>query len=120
MMVKSVDLHSDQCRGVEEWSMLKEHIIHVKKFKIHSQVGTITMRRDLSRRRRRALSGNDALSGGHVIGLGLGFAPYEKRITERSHRRSLPQRCLRHSNLLPMLSGMVFEGFVIVSVHWKI
>ena len=33
-----------------------------------------------SRRRLIALSGNDALSGGHVTG--LGFAPYEKSITK--------------------------------------
>ena len=36
----------------------------------------------LSGRRLIALSGNDALSNDHVTGLELGFAPYEKRITE--------------------------------------
>ena len=35
-----------------------------------------------SRRRLITLSRNDTLSGGYITGLGLGFAPYEKRITE--------------------------------------
>lgn len=45
--VESVDPHTNHCHGVKGWSMLKEHRIHVKKFKLHSQLGTITTWRDL-------------------------------------------------------------------------